>query len=179
MDNMSKYFSKDYELDKDTLKTLLYATLFCLGVIPTSSHSNVFREVNKSIGDYTLTKEVLLEWNDRVQLLVPHFDNLVDILWAEGVDTIKGRSVYNAMESPFFVKGATSTTMLNKKQRRQLLAHIVQGIESEAVIINVLNNPSQRISSLEHDGFVAMNYIDWVHPYLKVDIKHVKPLDIP
>lgn len=178
-DNMNKYFIKnDLNLNKDVLKTLLYATIFCLGKIPITNHSNVFKELYKTINDYDLTLKVLTQWNSYINILTPHFDKLVEILWSNGTNTIQGRSVYNSMGGVFHIKGANKQTVLSKKQKRQLLAHVIQGIESEAVIINVLNNPSNRVSSLEHDGFVAMNYIEWQHPFLKIDIKHIKPLDI-
>ncbi|WP_186374379.1 hypothetical protein [Yersinia similis] len=53
--------------------------------------------------------------------------------------------------------------------RRKLLAHMLQGLESQAVYDFVREHPG--ICALEHDGFVSYDKInerDWQHPYLVI-----------
>lgn len=57
------------------------------------------------------------------------------------------------------------------KSKGKILAHMIQGIESRAIYDTILNNPSV-CGSIEHDGLVSSEPIKWVHPYLKIKLKH-------
>ncbi|QAX81206.1 hypothetical protein D5F51_15235 [Yersinia hibernica] len=55
--------------------------------------------------------------------------------------------------------------------RRSILSHMIQGIESKAVYECILQNPGV-CGSIEHDGVVSSEEIIWNHPYLELVQKH-------
>lgn len=62
-----------------------------------------------------------------------------------------------------------------QQMRRKLLAHMLQGLESQAVYDFVAKQKG--ICALEHDGFICLWKLDvekdWLHPYLVIVLKNL------
>ncbi|WP_246020024.1 hypothetical protein [Limnobaculum zhutongyuii] len=89
-----------------------------------------------------------------------------------------GLCVKNAVGQNFnctYKKSGNGEKRQPQQMRRKLLAHMLQGLESQAVYDFVAKQKG--ICALEHDGFVCRWKIDvdkdWRHPYLVIVLKNV------
>ncbi|MEB7712766.1 hypothetical protein NGC32_08490 [Kluyvera cryocrescens] len=159
---------RDLKIDDKHVKTYRFAAIFNLGVVNCSPKSNMMKSLTKLLGPCK-SRRLLERWNERLSPLRSNMNELVDIYARSGRNTKHGYFVENAVGQKFNCGVPNDKFGLTNANKRKLLAHMIQGIESKAVYDFVLNN--EGVCALEHDGFVSLNELSddaWTHPYLKI-----------
>lgn len=158
-----------FNVSDKVAKMLIYSLIFSVGHVNLTNESKVFKKLSK----YYSTEEVvelLKKWEKYVRSIKESLNQLVDsYIYKANKRVDRGISIKNAVGNTYLIKSSKITT----KNRRRILTHIIQGIESKAIYDTILSNPHV-CGSIEHDGVVSSEPIKWVHPYLKLKLKHTK-----
>lgn len=159
--------------DED-LKKVKFSILFNMGSISSSPKGSLMKTLQSFGGDPKYNIGTL---KHHLKPLSDELKKLVEVYTSTATVNKFGRTVTNAVGQPFGldydVRSKTKITGHGRSKRsRQLLAHMIQGIEADAVHTYVREG-NATIVALEHDGFVSMQPVrDWNHPYLKLVLKH-------
>ncbi|MFJ5349884.1 hypothetical protein [Pectobacterium parvum] len=171
------FIKRKLGIDDELVKIVRYSTIFNAGSVSCSPHSSLYKKLNKFYHD----KDVVLflkRWKKATKALKRGLEELAECYFSKGTKNRHGLCVRNAVGQTFNCTYKKSSEGQNKKwrsdvMRRKLLAHMIQGLESQAVYDYVRSH--EGVCALEHDGFVSLHKLaddDWKHPYLEVVLKH-------
>lgn len=171
------FIKRKLGIDDELVKTVRYSTIFNAGSVSCSPHSSLYKKLNKFYHD----KDVVLflkRWKKATKALKRGLDELAECYLHNGTKNRHGLCVRNAVGQTFNCTYKKSSNGQGKKwrsdvMRRKLLAHMIQGLESQAVYDYVRSHKG--VCALEHDGFVSLHKLaddDWKHPYLEIVLKH-------
>lgn len=156
-----------FNVSDKVAKMLIYSLIFSMGHVRITRKSEVFKGLSKYFS-YKNTVKLLKKWKKYVRPIKESLNKLVDIYISNAKKRVdRGISICNAVGHTYLIKN----TKVMIKVRGKILAHMIQGIESRAIYETILNNPNI-CGSIEHDGVVSSDPINWVHPYLKLKLKH-------
>lgn len=130
---------------RDDVKPLIYGLIFNGGATVFGPYSKAW--INLTFNYGKRASAIQRHWNVMNRSLSVAIRQLIDALWTEGIKS----SVYS-WSSPTGIRFQTEAR--NSKAERQLLAHYLQGIESD-YILSIIENPQNRVHALEHDGFMG------------------------
>lgn len=159
--------------DPSIYKVIKFGFLFNIGV-SLYDKSALFKAVMKSTKSYWKTYDILAQFKEQTAELKAALEHLVNTYLAKKVHNKAGDCVYNVNGAAFKLKQNKNGSNHTRSNKRRLLAHMIQGIESNVVHTFVAKNPQLKVVSLEHDGFVSLEPIGdtWDHPYLEIVLKH-------
>ena len=124
-------------IERKLAKIVLYATIFSAGNISLSPRNSIYKAINKSF-DKKNTVRIILLWKRKSRSLIRAIHIILN--YCKGLS--KRGTIKNAV-------GIAVKSSINKKR---LLAHIIQGMETEFLLRTVEKN---QVSALEHDGFIS------------------------
>lgn len=150
-------------------KLLIYSVIYSLGDVKKNKESKVFNELCH-IGGYNRAVEIADKWCEFTKPIKKKLKQLADIYIGQGVNCPgRGQAIRNAVRQTYMIN--PKKQKITAKNLRQILSHMIQGIESKAVYETILGN-SKVCGSIEHDGLVSNTLLDWVHQYLWSKLKH-------
>lgn len=167
------YITKKLGVTTDEVKQFRFAAVFSAGSVSLSVKSGVRKRLNKVLGDKR-AENVLKRWKKLMQPLREDLKRLIEDYLATGTTNRYGLCVKNAVGQNFncsWKNFSARQAWQPAQMRRKLLAHMLQGLESQAVYDYVAIHKG--VCALEHDGFVSYEEVtDWSHPYLLIEKKH-------
>lgn len=156
-----------FNISDKVAKILIYSLIFSMGHVRITRKSEVFKGLSKYY-TYRDIVRLLKKWKKYVRPIKDSLNQLVDIYISRATKRVdRGISIRNAVKHTYLIRDSKVTI----KSKGKILAHMIQGIESRAIYDTILNNPCV-CGSIEHDGLVSSEPIKWVHPYLKIKLKH-------
>lgn len=156
-----------FNVDEETAKLLIYTLIYSLGEFRKHKDSAAFNTLCEMYG-YELAVEKADEWREFVRPIKKALKKLVERYIDEGVNCPgRGLAIRNAVRQSYMIK----PHKIMVSDRRSILSHMIQGIESKAVYECILQNHGI-CGSIEHDGVVSSAKIVWSHPYLDLKQKH-------
>lgn len=162
-----KKVMRRFNVDEEAAKCLIYTLIYSLGEFRKHKDSRAFYSLCDLYG-YEVAVVKADEWIEFVRPIKKALNLLVDCYIAEGVNCPgRGWAIRNAVWQTCLI----NPRKIEMDDRRSILSHMIQGIESKAVYEAILANPSV-CGSIEHDGMVSNSKICWDHPYLKLIKKH-------
>ncbi|OAT41098.1 hypothetical protein M988_2275 [Hafnia paralvei ATCC 29927] len=170
------YISKKLKVSEDKVKNFRFSAIFSVGSVSLAPKSSTRKYLNKALGQAEAAK-VLKRWKKLMKPLKDDLNQLVDYYLTTGTRNRYGLCVKNAVGQSFnctYKKSGKGEKRQPQQMRRKLLAHMLQGLESQAVYDFVAKQKG--ICALEHDGFVCRWKLDvekdWKHPYLVIVLKN-------
>ncbi|WP_261866553.1 hypothetical protein [Budvicia aquatica] len=158
-----------FNVSEKVAKLLIYSLIYSLGDVKKNKESKVFNQLCH-IDGYDRAVEIADAWREFTTPIKKKLTQLVDIYIGQGVNCPgRGQAIRNAVRQTYMIN--PKKQKITAKNLRQILSHMIQGIESKAVYETILNNPGV-CGSIEHDGLVSSTPLKWVHPYLKLKLKH-------
>lgn len=162
-----KKVMRRFNVDEDAAKCLIYTLIYSLGEFRKHKDSRAFHSLYDLYG-YEVAVAKADEWIEFVRPIKKALNLLVDRYITEGVACNgRRRAISNAVWQTYLI----NPRKIEMDDRRSILSHMIQGIESKAVYEAILANPDV-CGSIEHDGMVSSREISWNHPYLKLKKKH-------
>lgn len=136
------------DINREYAKKVLYGTLFNAGIVSTSPENTVFKKLSSFYGQEK-AKKVLIEWKDIGEKFISIIKKLCKVFKTSDdfVITKKNGNKYLKNDVGILLD-------LSKIDEKQILSHIIQGLES-SYLLKVINMNEGQISALEHDGFVT------------------------
>ncbi|EJW8540917.1 hypothetical protein OCZ56_003358 [Salmonella enterica] len=169
------YISKKLKISEDKVKNFRFSAIFSVGSVSLTPKSSTRKYLNKALGQAE-AERVLKRWKKLMKPLKEDLNQLVDYYLTTGTRNRYGLCVKNAVEQSFnctYKKSDKGKKRQPQQMRRKLLAHMLQGLESQAVYEFVAKHHG--ICALEHDGFICLYKLsdgDWMHPYLRIVLKN-------
>lgn len=171
------FIKRKLGIDDELVKTVRYSTIFNAGSVSCSPHSSLYKKLNKFYNDEDVVL-FLERWKKETRALKRGLEELTECYLRNGTKNRHGLCVRNAVGQTFNCTYKKSSNGQGKEwrsdvMRRKLLAHMIQGLESQAVYDYVRSH--EGVCALEHDGFVSLHKLaddDWKHPYLEIVLKH-------
>lgn len=156
-----------FDIDEGSAKTLIYSLIYSLGEVRKHRDSEVFNILYNAYG-YDVAVEKADSWREFIKPIRKKLKRLVEVYIGQGVNCPgRGLAIRNAVRQTYLV----NPKKITQEDRRRILSHMLQGIESLATYQTILRNPGVCGSS-EHDGLVSSEPVVWEHPYLKLKLKH-------
>jgi hypothetical protein len=156
-----------FDIDEGAAKTLIYSLIYSLGEVRKHKESEVFNILCNAYG-YDVAVEKADSWREFIRPIRKKLKQLVEVYIGQGVNCPgRGLAIRNAVRQTYLI----NPKKITHKNRCRILSHMFQGIESHATYQTILLNPGVCGSS-EHDGLVSSVPLKWVHPYLKLKLKH-------
>ncbi|WP_411755070.1 hypothetical protein [Serratia sp. (in: enterobacteria)] len=156
-----------FDIDEGSAKTLIYSLIYSLGEVRKHRESEVFNILYNAYG-YEVAVEKADSWREFIKPIRKKLKQLVEVYIGQGVNCPgRGLAIRNAVRQTYLV----NPKKITQEDRRRILSHMLQGIESQATYQTILRNPGVCGSS-EHDGLVSSEPVVWEHPYLKLKLKH-------
>ncbi|MFC0224992.1 hypothetical protein [Serratia aquatilis] len=156
-----------FDIDEGSAKTLIYSLIYSLGEVRKHKESEVFNILCNAYG-YDVAVEKADSWREFIRPIRKKLKQLVEIYIGQGVNCPgRGLAIRNAVRQTYLI----NPKKITHKNRCRILSHMFQGIESLATYETILLNPGVCGSS-EHDGLVSSVPLKWVHPYLRLKLKH-------
>lgn len=146
-------------IEKSVAKICFYATLFNGGTINHSPKSRVYKALHKSCKKKKSNVSVddfFQRWDIETISLNQALSALADIYISKFRKTQDGCTLANALGVKF--NPGVPVEELSSKQKRQVLSHMISGIESSLLFEAILNPAVSAVYSLEHDG-ALMNVV--------------------
>lgn len=173
----TSYISKKLEVSEDKVKNFRFSAIFSIGSVSLSLKSSTRKYLNKHLGSVE-AERVLKRWKKLMKPLKEDLKQLVEHYLATGKRNRYGLCVKNAVGQTFnctYKKSGKGKEWQPHKMHCKLLAHMLQGLESQAVYDFVAEHKG--ICALEHDGFICLWKLDvekdWLHPYLVIVLKNL------
>lgn len=151
-----QHIADHLEIKKKAGKVVLYGTIFNAGDIRISPFSSIYSYLKYHLGRSAKAKRTMTKWQDYSTDLTAAILQLAYIFAnSPSAKSRYGYTYTNAVGLKFLVRPEDFTAKGNMSKRclRQLLAHMIQGIETEYVLKTV--EAGAKVCSLEHDGFVG------------------------
>ncbi|WP_431223690.1 hypothetical protein ACQ86O_00410 [Serratia sp. L9] len=146
---------------------MIYSLIYSLGEVRKHRDSEVFNILYNAYG-YDVAVEKADSWREFIKPIRKKLKQLVEVYIGLGVNCPgRGLAIRNAVRQTYLV----NPKKITQEDRRRILSHMLQGIESQATYETILLNPGVCGSS-EHDGLVSSVLLKWVHPYLRLKLKH-------
>lgn len=173
----TSYISEKLEISEDKVKNFRFSAIFNVGLVSLAPKSSTRKYLNKALGPAEAGR-VLKRWKKLMKPLKADLNQLVEHYLTTGMRNRYGLCVKNAVGQSFnctYKKLGKREEWQPQQMRRKLLAHILQGLESQAVYDFVAKQKG--ICALEHDGFICLWKLDvekdWLHPYLVIVLKNL------
>ncbi|OMQ27331.1 hypothetical protein [Serratia oryzae] len=159
-----------FDISSQSAKTLLYSCLFSLCKVKLSPKSKSFAILCDEYG-YDMAAKKLRAWGKYIAPIKRKLEKLITIYISQGVNCPgRGLAIRNAVSQTYLLRGEKNEPV-KASEWGKILAHMLQGLESRAIYDTILANPGV-CGSIEHDGLVSSEPIEWNHPYLKLVLKH-------
>ncbi|VFS53079.1 Uncharacterised protein [Budvicia aquatica] len=158
-----------FKVSEKVAKLLIYSLIYSLGDVKKNKESKAFNQLCH-IDGYDRAVEIADAWREFTTPIEKKLKQLVDIYIGQSVNCPgRGLAIRNAVRQTYMIN--PKKQKITAKNLRQILSHMIQGIESQAVYETILDNPGV-CGSIEHDGLVSTQPLDWAHPYLRLKLKH-------
>lgn len=136
-------------VERKITKIILYGTIFNCGDINPNQYNTVFKKLENEY-DAKIANEVINKWKSNNKL-IDIIKKLKDIFKTSKDFIIKNKGkVY--LKNAIGIKIELS----EKIDDKQILSHVIQGLEVKFLIDSINLNPNG-ISSIEHDGYITTN----------------------
>lgn len=137
-----------FDIPRSIMKSLFYGLVFNAGRRVAYTHNASYHALLKGTNMRQEHAQMIIEhWNSATDELSNALKELNEQLWNERTNT-KCLTWGNPTGIPFQARRKTFST------RKQLLAHTIQGIETD-FILKALENDANRVCALEHDGCIG------------------------
>ncbi|WP_114193302.1 hypothetical protein [Edaphovirga cremea] len=126
-----------FDIDEGSAKTLIYSLIYSLGDVRKRRNSEAFSILYDAYR-YGVAVEKADSWREFIRPTQKKLKQLVEIYIGQGINCPgRGLAIRNAGRQTYLI----NPNKITQEDRRRILSHVLQGIESHATYQTILLNP--------------------------------------